>query len=228
MPFYKEIQFSPTTTVYLWKITEDYNELFRRISLKDTSLARLEKLRSESHQKGFLAVRMLLQHCGYTDFDLEYDATGKPNLKSDDGCQMMDEKQIIHHPSPITPHISISHSAEFSAIALSCEPIGIDLEKAKEKVLRIAPRFMDMTHLEQLSQEDQIQKATVIWGVKEAIFKIKNEVGISFPDHIFEDIFHLEDKKCKAQLRFNHQIEDFNICFETIEDYVLVCAFRAD
>ncbi|WP_428224089.1 4'-phosphopantetheinyl transferase family protein [Flavobacterium sp.] len=218
MPFYKEIQFSPTTTVYLWKITEDYNELFRSVSLKDTSLARLEKMRSESHQKGFLAVRMLLQHCGYTDFDLEYDATGKPNLKS----EIRNQKSEIN-----SLHISISHSAEFSAIALSSEPIGIDLEKAKEKVLRIAPRFMHMTHLEQLSQEEQIQKATVIWGVKEAIFKIKNEVGISFPDHIFEDAFHLEDKKCKAQLRFNHQTEDFNICFEIVEDYVLVCGSKA-
>lgn len=233
MPFYKEIQFSPTTTVYLWKITEDYNQLFRSVSLKDASLARLEKMRSESHQNGFLAVRMLLQYCGYTDFDLEYDTTGKPNLKLDDGCQMMDVKNITSHPSPIirhpsrlTPHISISHSGEFSAIALSTEPIGIDLEKVKEKVLRIAPRYMDMSHLEGLETIMQIQKATVVWGVKESIFKIKNEAGISFPDHIFEDEFHLEDKKCKAQLRFNNQIEDFNICFDQLEDYVLVCAFR--
>ena len=30
----------------------------------------------------------------------------------------------------------------------------------------------------------------MIWGVKESIFKIKNEKGISFPKHIFEDKFN--------------------------------------
>ena len=48
---------------------------------------------------------------------------------------------------------------------------------------------MDVKHLDTLSVTEQIEKATVIWGVKESIFKIKNEKGISFPKHIFEDKF---------------------------------------
>ena len=44
---------------------------------------------------------------------------------------------------------------------------------------------MDVRHLERLSTEEQIAKATTVWGIKEAIFKIKNERGISFPYHIF-------------------------------------------
>lgn len=207
MPLFKTIHINHSTTVFLWEITEDYNELFREVSLKDTSLARLENMKSESHQKGFLSVRMLLQHCGYTDFDLVYDELGKPHLK--DGN-----------------HISISHSFDFSAIALSNENIGIDIEQVKEKVLRIAPRFMEMWHLEDLSIEDQMKKATVIWGTKEAIFKIKNEVGISFPDHIFEKKFFLSDKKCKAELHFNSCIENFEIFFEEAKNYMLVCAIK--
>ena len=170
-------------------------------------MARLENMKSESHQKGFLSVRMLLQYCGYNDFDLVYDNSGKPNLK--DG-----------------KHISISHSFDFSAIALSSENIGIDIEQVKEKVLRIAPRFMEMWHLENLSLENQMKKATVIWGTKEAIFKVKNEVGISFPDHIFEKPFSLSDKKCKAELHFNNCIENFDIFFEEAENYILVCALK--
>ncbi len=205
MPLFKTIQINNDTTIFLWKITEDYNELFCQVSLKDTSLARIEKMKSESHQKGFLSVRMLLQHCGYTDFDLVYDELGKPHLKDD-------------------KHISISHSFDFAAIALSNQNIGIDIEQVKEKVLRIAPRFMEMWHLENLSEVDQMKKATVIWGTKEAIFKIKNEVGISFPDHIFEKPFSLSDKKCKAELHFNSCIENFDVSFEEAENYILVCA----
>lgn len=208
MPLFKNIYINDTTTVFLWEITEEYNELFRQVSLKDTSLARMEKMKSESHQKGFLSVRMLLQHCGYSDFDLYYDELGKPHLK--DG-----------------KHISISHSFDFAAIALSDENIGIDIEQVKEKVLRIAPRFMEMWHLENLSEADQMKKATVIWGTKEAIFKIKNEAGISFPDHIFEKPFLLSDKKCEAELHFNSCVENFNIFFEEAKNYMFVCAFQS-
>lgn len=226
MPFLKEINFRPSTQIYIWKITESYNELFRSVSLKDSSLFRLEKMRSESHQNGFLAVRMLLQHIGYTDFDLDYDASGKPSLNPKK--QITNPNELTNYkPQTIShKHISISHSGEFSAIAISTEKIGIDLEKVKEKVLRIAPRFMDISHLEGLSVEDQMKKSTVIWGVKESIFKIKNEVGISFPDHIFESEFNLTDKNCTAQLQFNNKTEDFDIQFDFVEDYALVCAFE--
>lgn len=215
MPFYKEIEINTSTKIFLWKIDESFDHLFKNVALKDVSLFRLEKMKSESHQKGFLSVRMLLQHCGFDDFDLEYDASGKPELKS--------KKQITNNK---TKHISISHSGEFSAIAISDKKIGIDLEKIKVKVLKIAPRFMDVSHLENLSLEDKLKKATVIWGVKEAIFKIKNEAGISFPDHIFENQFKVIDKYFEAQLRFKNKNEDFSIVFDFVEDYALVCAFE--
>lgn len=206
MPLYKIIPINNSTTAYFWHITEDITGLFRAVSLQDTSLVRLEGMKSEAHQKGFLAVRMLLQHLGYTDYDLTYDTAGKPCLS--DG-----------------KHISISHSHEFSCICIGDEVMGIDLEKLKEKTLKIAPRFMDVKHLKNLSITEQIEKATVIWGVKESIFKIKNEKGISFPEHIFEDDFCLTDGKCAAELHFNNTIEKFIIHFYIVEDYIFVCAF---
>ena len=206
MPLHKIIHINETTTAYFWHITEDVTSLFRAVSLRDTSLFRLEGMKSEEHQKGFLAVRMLLQYLGYTDYDLTYDEAGKPNLN--DG-----------------KHISISHSHEFSCICISDELMGIDLEKLKEKTLKIAPRFMEVKHLENLSISEQIEKSTVIWGVKESIFKIKNEKGISFPEHIFEEEFDLKDGKCEAELHFNNQIENFQIHFYNVEAYIFVCAF---
>jgi phosphopantetheinyl transferase len=207
MPLFKTIDINPSVKVFLWKITEDFSELFRNVALKDISLARIEGMKSESHQKGFLSVRMLMQYCGYSDFDLYYDEFGKPHLK--DG-----------------KHISISHSHGFSAIVLGDQNVGIDLELIKEKVLRIAPRFMDVSHLVGLSENEQMRKATVVWGIKEAIFKLKNEAGISFPDHIFEAPFLLSDKNCTAELHFNNIIQQYNICFEEIENYALVCALE--
>lgn len=214
MPFYNSIAINDSTTAYFWKITEDFNELFRAVQLKDVSLARLEKMKSESHQKGFLAVRMLLQHLGYSDFDLFYDENGKPHLEKKEEREK--KKEV---------HISISHSFGFSCICISSDKIvGIDIEIVKPKILKIAPRFMDISHLENLSEVEKIQKATVIWGAKESIFKIKNEKGISFPQHIFENPFSLSDTHCDAELRFNNTIEKFLIQFYKVEDYIFVAA----
>jgi phosphopantetheinyl transferase len=207
MPLLTIKELNKTTKLWVWKISETWDELFRSVALKDVSMARLETMKSESHQKGFLSVRKLLMSAGYTDFDLYYDEFGKPHLN--DG-----------------KHITISHSHEFSVIVISDEVIGADLELLKEKTLKIAPRFMEIFHLENLSHEEKVKKATVIWGIKESVFKIKNEPGISFPLHIFEKEFNLEDKKAVAELKFNNKTEYFDVVFDFIEDYVFVCAFE--
>ncbi len=207
MPLYKEIILKENAKLYLWKITEDSGELHRAVKLNTSSQNRVDSMKSVSHQKGFLAVRMLLQHIGYTDFDLYYDAFGKPHL-TDGKC------------------ISISHSHTFSAIAISDQPIGLDVEQVKEKILKIASRFMDVSHLENLSEIDKRIKATVIWGIKESIFKIKNIEGISFRNHIFEEDFSFEDKKASAILKHENKEENFDILFDSLEDYIFVCAFE--
>ncbi|MGV3697574.1 4'-phosphopantetheinyl transferase family protein [Flavobacterium sp.] len=209
MPLLKTIALNDYTQLLVWKITETFDDLFKSVALRDVSLARLEGMKSEAHQKGFLGVRRLLESVGYSDFDLYYDDFGKPHLK--DG-----------------KHISISHSNDFSVIVLSDVNIGADLEILKDKTLKLAPRFMDVSHLQNLNPEDTLMKATVVWGIKESVFKIKNEVGISFKDHIFEDDFNLADRKCGVELRFNNKTERFDIIFEFIENYVFVCAFNSN
>lgn len=212
MPFHSFIEISPSISAFFWKNSEAIEDLYTEILLKESSIERLKGMQSIEHKKGFLGVRMLVQHIGFTDFDLVYDVTGKPHLKPEDSNTKI-------------KHISISHSHEFSSICISTEGIiGVDLEKVKEKVLRIAPRIMDVTHLEDLSIEKQTKKATVIWGVKEAIFKMKNEIGISFPDHISEDSFTLEDKSGSAHLHFNSIHESFSFQFYEIESFIFVCA----
>lgn len=225
MPLLKIIALNDYTQLLVWKITETFDELFRSVALKDVSLARVENMKAESHQNGFLAVRRLLMEAGYTDFDLYYDEFGKPHLEA--GSEKREETSISHVPSPIKKHISISHSNDFSVIVLSDVNIGADLEILKDKTLKLAPRYMDVSHLKNISKEDQLIKATVVWGIKESVFKIKNEIGISFKDHIFEDDFNLEDKKCGVSLQFNHKNERFDIVFEFIENYVFVCAFSS-
>ncbi|MDD3003315.1 4-phosphopantetheinyl transferase [Flavobacterium sp.] len=209
MPLYKKYAINAFTEVLIWNITESFDDLFDEVYLKDISLIRLNNMKALSHQKGFLSVRKLLQEAGYSDEDLFYDETGKPNLK--------DQKTI-----------SITHSFDFSAIIISDRATGIDLEMQREKIIAISEKFMDteFDFLPEKQEIDFIQKSTVIWGAKEAIFKIENKPGISFKDHISVFPFEIKESKTNAILTFESQVKEFNIQFELVENYVLVVAFE--
>ena len=124
MPLYKTINVSPTTQILVWKITESFDELRSQVTLKSKTQNRLNGMKSEMHQRAFLSVRMLIQEIGISDFDLHYDEFGKPYL--DD-----------HR------YISITHSHNFASIIISDETVGIDIELQREKILRIADKFVD-------------------------------------------------------------------------------------
>lgn len=206
MPLYKTINFNATTQILVWKITESFEQLSIEVQLNDKNKIRLSGMKSQMHQRGFLSVRKLLQHAGYTDFDLFYDEFGKPHLQ--------DQK-----------YISITHSHEFSAIILSDKTAGIDIELQREKIIKIANKFND-DNCEYSDTEDYIKKLTVIWGAKEAIFKIRNEAGISFKDHIKVRKFEIKGNKTIACLHFDNLVKDFDIHFEEFENFTLVYAFE--
>lgn len=211
MPLYNQI-INKNSVIYIWKIEETIDELFSQVELNEKSRSRVSQMKSESHQKGFLAVRMLLQHINLNDHDLSYSETGKPILSTGQ-------------------NISITHAFDFSVIMISDYTCGIDIEKMKEKIIKIGPRFCDEPHLnaKETSIELQIEKYTIAWGVKEAIFKIKNEIGISFLKHIQIQPFDVkENKSLVASLCFNGQKEMFLANYQTVENYMLVWIEQSD
>jgi 4'-phosphopantetheinyl transferase len=209
MPLYKSFNPREETQVYIWEITESYNDLFRAVSLKDKSLTRLEHMKSTLHQCGFLSVRCLLQVAGYTDFDLIYSEDGKPHLT--DGN-----------------FISISHSFGFSAIIISNLPVGIDLELQRDLIKKLGPKFcVSEYEFLNLNSEDYVRQLTVIWGVKEAVFKIVNLEGISFKNHIFVNNFQIDASETTARLDFGMIQKTFDVYFMEVEQYTLVYLFES-
>jgi 4'-phosphopantetheinyl transferase len=215
MPLFKTIHCSDTTKILIWEITESFDELVSKVVLKDKTQRRLDGMKSQSHQRAFLSVRMLIQEMGFTDKDLHYDEFGKPYFD-------------CHN------YISITHSYHFAAIIISHETVGIDMELQREKILKIADKFVD-TEFEYLNanvSDEYVKKLTVIWGAKEAIFKIRNEKGISFKDHIRVGDFSLDKKQTQASLHFDDLIKDFNVYYEEIksdnsdQNFTLVYAFE--
>lgn len=108
------------------------------------------------------------------------------------------------------------------------------MELQRDKIQRIADKFTDYecNYLEPKFIEEYIKKLTVIWGAKEAIFKIRNEKGISFKDHINVNNFSLYETQTQASLHFDDLIKDFDVHYQEIKSdnydgtFTLVYAFE--
>ena len=204
MPLYKTITVNAATKVLIWKIEESFDTLLKNIELSTKNTDRLNSMKSILHQKGFLSIRHLLAIEGYTDYDLYYDTNGKPHLK--DGL-----------------YISITHSFIFSAIILSDIKVGIDVEKKRDKILRIAHKFTFFKNLDKLSLISKIRKLTIIWCAKESLYKSFNRVGLTFLNYIHVEDFNLYQNETTAIVNFDNKIESYHIWFQEFEDFT--CAY---
>jgi 4'-phosphopantetheinyl transferase EntD len=204
MPLYKSITPNSQTTVKIWKITESYDDLFSAITLTTQNLNRVLGMKSELHQRGFLSVRHLLMEFGYTDKDLFYDENGKPHLK--DG-----------------KYISITHSFIFSAVVVSDNITGIDIEKQRNKITIIAHKFIEY-EFEYLEEDvDYVKKLTAIWCVKESLYKLFATPGLSFKKQCLVIPFSIGDESTIAWINYKNKKHRYNIDFLEFEGFT--CAY---
>ncbi|WP_248724847.1 4'-phosphopantetheinyl transferase superfamily protein [Seonamhaeicola sp. ML3] len=205
MPLFKSIFPNKDTCVKIWKISESYAELMEPLALTDSSRERVENMKSELHRRGFLSVRHLLREFGYTDSDLYYDTNGKPHLK--DG-----------------KNISITHSFNFSAVIVSDNLVGIDIEKQRDKITIIAHKFIDYEddYLDEKDEEYK-RKLTLVWCVKESLYKLFATPGLSFKNHCLTIPFNISDGSTKAWVDYNNRKCRYNIQFLEFEGFS--CAY---
>ncbi|MGB0836468.1 MAG: 4'-phosphopantetheinyl transferase superfamily protein [Flavobacteriaceae bacterium] len=206
MPLVKTIDLGKNGNIWLWKIEETLEEL-SDIHLNKKSQLRLNSMKSLAHQKGFLAVRQLLKIAGYTDRDLSYTPLGKPLLS--------DKK-----------HISISHSFEYATLIISDKIVGIDIEKNRDKIKKIASRFIGTESLECTEQESQIRELTRIWAAKESLFKTHIGGQILFKDHLFVTNVPLDKNTTSARLIKDSLEESYEVHFLDLTTYTLAYAIQ--
>ena len=208
MPLYKTLTIDASTKLLIWKIEKPLAVLLKGTVLTKSSRTRLDSMKSELHQKGFLSVRHLLKEAGYSDNDLFYDEFGKPYLK--DG-----------------KHISITHSYTFSGIIISdVVPVGIDIEKQRDKILKIAHKFTPFEEYKTIANHDAlISKLTIVWGAKESLYKIYGKKKLLFLHHIFIKDFNFSDEKTIGEIRYEGEVSSYTIHFLEFEGFTCVFAY---
>ena len=151
-------------TILVWEISEPLENLISLTSNTDCS-----HLKSDKRKKEFLACRILLNHFN-KNLKISYSENGSPNLNN-------------HQ------YISISHSGNLVCIIISDKKIGIDIEMISDKSLRLQEKFINSHHTK-LNKE----KSTLIWCVKEAVFKFHVIGNVDFIKDISVPEFTLKDR----------------------------------
>ena len=189
MPIIHKIE-EKEITILVWEITETLEEL--QVLLGGLNISNHT---SEKRKKEQLTTRLLVKEI-LPNKRIIYNKFGAPEL--DNG-----------------QHISISHSAGLVAVIISHEKTGLDIEKISEKTLLLASKFVSEKNLINLDKE----KSTLIWCLKEAIYKWEQKGGVDFiKDIIITEFTHKEHGKVIAFLK-NKKL---NLNYQKINDHYLV------
>ena len=199
MPFYQD--FSDDHAIILsWKYgEEDHFDKDRLIHPNE-----IEKVKNYHPKKVLehLMVRELLYR-QFPSSQIHYKPDGEPYL------------------NPETANISITHSFPFASIAISKHKVGIDLEKVSEKILKIKHKFLHESEIQWTEdKENEAELLTIIWVIKESLYKMHSSKYWSLKKHYEVSEFDLENLDALECRVFDESFcDEFSAKVTKIEDY---------
>jgi phosphopantetheinyl transferase len=200
-------QVDSDTEFAIWKIEEEAGDLYKQLQLDTDEKAYVEKLSLNKRHLHWLAVRVLLRTMLNTSefIDCKIDPHGKPYLVN------------------LPYHISLSHSFEYAAVMMSKSgPVGIDIEQVREKVERIAYKFMKPDELSFIGEVEPVKHLYAAWCAKEAVYKCYGQKEVSFANHISLEPFNFAlPGKVNAHLDKGDIHKSYQVEYLQYEDYMV-------
>jgi phosphopantetheine--protein transferase-like protein len=121
----------------------------------------------------------MIREMGYSE--ILYTEKGKPFLKNG--------------------FVSITHSGNWMGIQVSKKSeVGIDIEKIHDRILKIKDRFLSEKEIKEVCS-GEIEKMTLCWSAKEAIFKKYGGETVFFKDKI--EILKINIEKKVIEFKLN-------------------------
>ena len=115
--------------------------------------------------------------------------------------------------------LSISHTKNLAGIALGKKSLGIDLEIYRPKILDIANRFLHPDESFALEGNSKVEKLSMIWTAKEALYKALKQKGIIFSKQLIVSPFIWGVKSGSAKVFISDQIFHFSLKFIVEKTY---------
>ena len=196
-----------STEFAIWKIEESAEELYTQLQLREHEQKVIDGLNNGKRNLHWLSTRVLLRKLLNTSeyINCEADEHGKPFLTN----------------SPY--HISFSHSFDYAAVIISKDkPVGIDIEIIKNKIERVANKFLVKEEIDFIDTQNKIEHLYICWCAKEAIYKLQGKRNVSFKDHIRLKAFsYQEEGSFEATLTADQECKTFDVFYERFENYMI-------
>lgn len=184
MPLVYQQNINAVTKMGVWHITEAEDFFLQQVSLQKEITHWRKRLQH-------LAGRYLLKEL-YPDFPLELIKiadTRKPFLEDE------------------AYHFSISHCGDYAAVIVSKEyRVGVDVELINDKIEKIIHKFLSKQEKKLLHADAVNKTATLLWSIKESVYKWKGSGGVDFIKHI--NVQSIEEKQDEGVVHclFNNEI----------------------
>jgi len=175
MPLVKTYYPTKVAVIGIWQISETLSELENSISLNKEDKITYEGFVAKKRKREWLCVRILLKTLTNENLIILYNENHKPFLKN------------------TTMNISISHSRNYVAVYLdSKKHLGIDIEELRGQILKIKNKFLSPTELNFSQGKNEIAMYTILWCIKEALYKFYSKRLLDFKTELAVEPFELK------------------------------------
>lgn len=168
MPLYQNENLPDSSQLLVWKLEETEEELLQLLpTFHDNSELEIISHPQKRHEwlASRIVIRMLAEMADITYQGLWKDEHGKPFLIGRSNF------------------ISITHTTDFVAGVIHPNtPVGVDMEKKTDKLIRIAHKFLSDD--EAIQAGSNIGNLCMLWCSKEALFKLNGRKNISLKTNI--------------------------------------------
>ncbi len=206
MGVYLKKQINEHTFLGIWEINDTIESLYNQLTLNSEEQKLYNNFRTNQRRLHWLSYRVLIKQILNNEINsIGYDENGKPFLNNS------------------SYHISVTHSGKFSALIYSKNPVGIDIEHIRPKIIPIRDKFMSDHEFEQVDKMYTTEQLFIYWGAKEALYKLYGSRNIVFKENILIEAFPYKQKDLiRGKITTADFQKEYTLHYEYIEDYSLV------
>ena len=209
MPIIKYEQINARSSWVVWRIDETIQDFLQKVTLDECDRKGLASIRHVNKKKEWFSSRLAVKHLlGARKLNfhgIKKDQFNKPFLKDH------------------SLHISISHSFPYAAAILHTEkPVGIDIERPRNKILSVASKFLN--ERERDFAGDDLDVLSILWSAKEVLYKIHGRKRLTFKHHLSIQPFeknHDSPINCSIVFDQDH-FQSYQLKFQKINAHYVV------
>ena len=206
MPLCKSESVANGTEWALWHIEEEMDDLWHQLNPSPDQQHELQFIHHPQKKLEWLASRLVIRHLvsrtGHEYSGVYKDAFGKPHL------------------TQLPLQISIAHSFPFAVAAIHrSQPVGIDIEYPRKKLLKIRDRFLNPEEAKMTG--DNLRQLCIFWAGKEVLYKIYGRKKLIFKQHMHLSNHSLDTPDLIGSITYDGYQEKFQIKVDQFRDYFI-------